>query len=614
VSGPSLDFDWEQALFRTARSLWRGLFSAPEPERSAAAVRLEDHQASWLVLARVLGGEKLRIVSTPGVGGIRGADLLLPAVLDLAPTAELNRDLYLYRVVLGALLAANPRPAGTLLEQIQHSYTALHAAADTLPHLAALHHRCVEVELRNRPALDGLSGLALTQESAIRAALAGDRPWEQAQARAAFAKPLAVPEVRIWGRAIALALAPSEGSDNTDAPPAAESSEAEALDVDDIQLLQLSEEDVVELPVHVFEKVETLDEWSGGARPMDGSDELDDHLEALDELDLRDLIRGGEQARSVLKADVALDLEIPDVARIAPDETGIPYPEWDRRRKRYREDWTTVYPTPLPCGPDAWAKTATEKWQAEIEALRVQLRMLHDSLRPRPRQLDGEAFDIDAIVGELSARRAGHGGDQRLYRRLQRQDWDLATTVLLDLSLSSDGWVDGRRVLDVARESLLVLGEVMADFALPLRIIAFASQTRNQIRAWDVLHWNEPWSKARARMGLLHPQGYTRIGPAIRHAAADLHAQTSRRKLLILLSDGKPTDYDRYEGRYGVADVRQAIRDARSDGIRVHALAIDSHARDVLPVMLGRGAWDLLPSPDLMPPVLTTLTARMAIR
>ena len=61
-------------------------------------------------------------------------------------------------------------------------------------------------------------------------------------------------------------------------------------------------------------------------------------------------------------------------------------------------------------------------------------------------------------------------------------------------------------------------------------------------------------------------------------------------------------------------EVRQAVLDARHEGIRVHALAIDSQAKDVLPVMLGRGCWDLLPSPDLLAPVLTTLTARMAMR
>ncbi|MCO4745011.1 MAG: VWA domain-containing protein [Proteobacteria bacterium] len=614
MDASSLDLDWEQALYRAARSLWRIAFPVSEEVISEAAVALSDRQASLRVLGRVLGGERVRVLQSAGTGGVRGADLLLPIRVDLSDNPAVNAEVFTYRTVIGALLVEQGPCEGTWMDHYRRCIEVVESAAEALPHLAEMHESCCRAELAARPDLDGLKGVARVQERAIHAALQGQRPWDLDTMASCFDKALATTEVTIWGRAIEVGFEASDGSHGGDAPPAQDSSESEVLDVEDIRLLDVGEEDVVELPVHVFEKVETLDEWSGGARPMDGSDDLDDHLEALDEVDLRDLIRGGEQARSVIKADVVLDLEIPDVGTIAPSERGIPYPEWNYKKAAYREDWTMVYPTVVPRGGDDWAARATEKWRKEIDDLRLKLRVLKDSLRPRPRQTEGEEIDIDAVVDELSARKAKHGGDARLYRRLHRRDWDMATTVLLDLSLSSDGWVDGRRVLDVARESLLVLGEVMQEFDLDLRIIAFASQTRNQVRAWDVLHWDEPWAVARGRIGLLHPQGYTRIGPAIRHATADLRSRVSRRKLLILLSDGKPTDYDKYEGRYGVADVRRAVLDARSEGIRVHALAIDSQAQDVLPVMLGRGSWDLLPSADLLPPVLTTLTARMAMR
>lgn len=112
---------------------------------------------------------------------------------------------------------------------------------------------------------------------------------------------------------------------------------------------------------------------------------------------------------------------------------------------------------------------------------------------------------------------------------------------------------------------------------------------------------HEPWCLARDRLGALQPQGYTRIGPALRHATACLSRVRARRRRLLLHTDGKPPDDDRYEGRDGMADVRQALREARAAGVEVHALAIDRRAREGLPAMFGPGGWTILPRPEALP-------------
>jgi nitric oxide reductase NorD protein len=146
-----------------------------------------------------------------------------------------------------------------------------------------------------------------------------------------------------------------------------------------------------------------------------------------------------------------------------------------------------------------------------------------------------------------------------------------------------------------------------------IRVLAFSSETRNRCHVWDVLGWDEPWQAGRARLGALEPTGYTRIGPAIRHATADLAAVAAERKLLLLVSDGKPTDFDRYEGRYGIADVRQSLREAEQRGLRAHALAVDAVAREWLPALFGAGAWHVLPRPDLLADVLTEVYGRLTL-
>jgi len=125
-----------------------------------------------------------------------------------------------------------------------------------------------------------------------------------------------------------------------------------------------------------------------------------------------------------------------------------------------------------------------------------------------------------------------------------------------------------------------------------------------------VTGWNDPWPIARDRLGAIAPQGYTRIGPALRHATAGLAAEPADHRILLFVSDGKPTDYDRYEGRYGIADIRQALREADRAGVHTHALAVDAVARDYLPPMFGPGNWDVLTHPEQLPEVLTTVYGR----
>jgi nitric oxide reductase NorD protein len=189
-----------------------------------------------------------------------------------------------------------------------------------------------------------------------------------------------------------------------------------------------------------------------------------------------------------------------------------------------------------------------------------------------------------------------------------------ATTVLLDVSLSTDSWVDDRRVLDVARDAIFILGEVAERLGDRLQILAFASHTRNRCHVWEVKGWRDAWAPASARLGGLEPRGYTRIGPALRHATAGLAAERADRRLLLLVSDGKPSDFDRYEGRYGMADVRQALREAERCGVASHALAVDAVARSYLPPMFGPGAWHILPHASRAPTLLSTIYGRLTAR
>jgi nitric oxide reductase NorD protein len=565
---PDLEFDWELWTFKGVRGLWRRLFPAALPAEGPGAVRWADDEARWTALASIVAGRPLRLLPAREGGGVRGDDLLLPPVVDRSPEAADNLLLLRLRLLVDATTARR-RPQAPL--DADQAVSAAHdAALSSVAELSEDLPRFAELWA------DGLS--VLGEQGAIGL---------------------------LYGR-----LIPVEGLEGG-APPPDESQaerithEAQARAIEELKVIDLAKEDPKQMPLHAFEKVELAEAFNGTLRQLDGEDELDDHLESLDEVDLGALLRGGPEAKSLLRAEVGLETNVPDVARIAPGEAAVLTDEWDEAHRRWKRGWCAVYPSSMPRGDRSWAIEALGRHQRLVEQLYSAL-LIHRQQRVlRGRQLDGEDIDVDAVVKELATWKAGHTPDPRLYTRRPRERRDLAATVLLDLSLSSDAYVDNRRVLDVAREAVLVLGAVAERLGDRVEVLAFASHTRNQVRVWTVRGFDEPWSVGEGRLGLLRPQGYTRIGAAVRYATRGLTAVSATRRLLLLISDGKPTDLDRYEGRYGVADVRMALSEARQQGIAVHALAVDRRASHTLPAMMGTAGWSVLAHPDALPEALT---------
>ncbi|MEW8431861.1 MAG: nitric oxide reductase, partial [gamma proteobacterium symbiont of Ctena orbiculata] len=74
---------------------------------------------------------------------------------------------------------------------------------------------------------------------------------------------------------------------------------------------------------------------------------------------------------------------------------------------------------------------------------------------------------------------------------------------------------------------------------------------------------------------------------------------------------GKPNDLDKYEGRYGVEDTRQAIREARGSGIQPFCVTIDEKGNDYLPYLFGSGGYVVIHKPQELPRKLPLLYARL---
>ncbi|NJL25848.1 MAG: hypothetical protein HC902_12200 [Calothrix sp. SM1_5_4] len=364
--------------------------------------------------------------------------------------------------------------------------------------------------------------------------------------------------------------------------------------------------------VHSFEKVRTTDDYHGGNKSADGDDELAEHEDSLEELELRKLIRTPDAAGARLRADYALDIDIADSEAI-PCSYGLRrhiYDEWNESSQSYLKGWCRLEEKisaadGISSGFDP--DTVRAKRRRQIEEITRTLFSLFRVPFWSSRRPDGDELDLDGAVDHLSTPPQSRPEVPRVYMARQRRIEDLAIVLLIDLSLSSDSWVREARVLDTIKESIVILGEGLRNLPLTIQLAGFSSMTRNRIDYEVLKTFDEPWKRCFERLAPLEPRGYTRIGPPLRHAKWTLEQRRARHKWIFLMSDAKPTDYDRYEGRHGIRDVRKAVAEIRRGGMEIKCLSIESIHRPDLYEMFGPRGYELLPNPADLPQRLTRL-------
>ena len=350
-----------------------------------------------------------------------------------------------------------------------------------------------------------------------------------------------------------------------------------------------------------FEKILAIAEMVNVDRPADDSEDEDARKAAddLEELTMEPQRQARNQAE--IRSRPAARSGRP--ARL---DSGRLYPEWDYRRAVYLPDYCRVLATEAPETGEIWAPD---------EAIRRQVRKVRrqfEALRPRRElvraQPDGHDLDLDALVRARCDLRAGSGGLDRVHVAMRPEGHDLAVTLLVDVSLSTDAWVDGHRVLDVEKQALLVLAHGLSACGDHHSILTFTSRRRSWVRIETAKAFGEPMSAAvERRIGALKPGYYTRIGAAVRHAAADLAGQPQHKKLLIVLTDGKPNDIDHYEGRFAVEDTRKAVQEARRMGAAVFGVTIDAAAQSYFPTLFGRGGYAIVGNVGRLPTALPAI-------
>ncbi len=591
------------------------------PHHPDAAVALETIRPRLAVFFRGLGGDRgvrlaaaarassghrLSVLERIGLGTERlerpaldGDVLQLPTVLDVFPDAALNERLYEW---LAAYFAHAQAGDETSADPLQADVRALRQARATTarvlagwPGLTRLHGELCAALLAVRPRRSLPKDEAMVEAAVLALLGAGDGgavldaavPPDRFTAPAGYRPFLPVP---LWGevsRTARSGAAPSDATAEDGAAPSSESDgqrrKATRRDSDQVQ-----REDP--LILNRFEKIFGLAEMMNIPRPVDDDDE-DAARQAADDMEEIALAQHQRKPSTRLKLDLDLASAAVDAA---PLTAVLTYPEWDHRRRAYHPAHCRVLAEPAPEDGEDW--TPDEAARRRIRQVRRQFEALRPKRMVFTGQPDGDDLDLTALVRRCADQRAGGAGSDRVYQAARNAARDLAVAVLVDTSLSTDGWVDGHRVLDVEKEALLALSNGLNACGDPHAIFAFTSKKRDWVRVQTVKEFDEPLNaRVQRRIQALRPGHYTRMGAALRHTAARLAERPNRHRLLILLSDGKPNDVDHYEGRYGIEDTRVAIQEARRQGIALFGITVDAEARDYFPYLFGRGGHAIFP-------------------
>ncbi|WP_438970926.1 nitric oxide reductase activation protein NorD [Methylophaga sp.] len=354
----------------------------------------------------------------------------------------------------------------------------------------------------------------------------------------------------------------------------------------------------------------------GLQRPTDRDQDTsaDEFGEMVSELSNARLISTPDQPKEVLLSDDPPDSHARQELKAAISEgKGFRYPEWDYRQQFYRDPGATVRLLSSHEGSQQWVDKTLAAHESMLSTIRKRFEMLQARRVTCRKQLDGDDIDLDAYIESYNDFRAGTYLNEALYQTRRTIDRNMAITLLIDISGSTDSWVSAnRRVIDVEREALLLVCVALEGLGEPYSVQAFSGEGPHAVTVRQIKDFDEPYNNSVAlRISALEPQHYTRTGAAIRHATVDLMRKSAAHRLLLLISDGKPSDKDDYEGRYGVEDMRQSITEARLQNIHCFCLTIDRQAASYLPRVFGSGAYTLITKPESLSSALLDWMKRL---
>ena len=228
-------------------------------------------------------------------------------------------------------------------------------------------------------------------------------------------------------------------------------------------------------------------------------------------------------------------------------------------------------------------------------ALAKRLKQLLELLKPqnyaRVRyQEEGSELDLDIAIRSLIDYKSGVTPDPRINMDHKHDGRNIAVTLLLDLSASLDEIPEGcsQTILELSQEAVALLSMAIDELGDPFAIAGFSSNTRHHVRYQHIKGFNEKWDdEVKSRLAAIKAGYSTRMGAAMRHAGHYLGHQQSDKKLLLILTDGEPSDIDTDDARLLIEDTAMAVKELDQAGIYTYCINLDPDADEYVQDIFG---------------------------
>lgn len=289
----------------------------------------------------------------------------------------------------------------------------------------------------------------------------------------------------------------------------------------------------------------------------------------------------------------------------------VHYHEWDYQIQLERPMWVTVLERRAKMGDLTVIDALREQHRPIVSRLKFLIEsMVPQGLVRMRRQEFGDELDINAAVSSMVDMRMGMQPDMKVMMRYIRKVRDLSVLVLLDLSASTNDLVRGQEysVLDLTRSASVLLSDALDKIGDPFAVHGFSSNGRHDVHYHIFKRFEDGFSdEVKARMASMAGDYSTRMGAALRHAGHHLKQRAESKKLVLLITDGEPSDNDVRDPQYLRFDAKRAVEELSRDGIITYCLSLDPHADHYVSKIFGPKNYTVIDQVERLPEKLPML-------
>ena len=317
--------------------------------------------------------------------------------------------------------------------------------------------------------------------------------------------------------------------------------------------------------------------------------------------DLDEITLGRKKAN--LNARIKMDLDISSNSQEEfPLGKGFFLDEWDYKKNAYLENYVKIKPI---ITTNIKAISIPKRLTKIVKRVQNELDLMELDRIKKTNLAYGDEVNIDSWIDYRGSRNK-EGHNQKFFETFEKKTRDMSTLILADVSLSTEAGITSEiRVIDMIKDGLMVFSEALERLQDRFAIYAFSSLKNTNVRFHIIKNFKEKYSNLiLGRIYSIKPGYYTRLCASIRESTKILNNQKSANKLLLIISDGKPNDVDRYDGRYGIEDTKKAIMEAKKKGITPFCVTIDLEAKDYLTHLFGKNGFTVIRDTKKLPKVL----------